>query len=93
MANPATDLSTFISQIAPTLVNQRTQETTNANVAPSAINMSDLAFAQAMEQATSSQDALVANIFKRATLSFAPTLAEEHTAGVYNSTTQAQFAE
>jgi len=37
MANPATDLSTFISQIAPTLVNQRTQETTNANVAPSAI--------------------------------------------------------
>src|SRR5882672_3555574 len=91
MANPATDLSTFISQIAPTLVNQRTQETTNANVAPSAINMSDLAFAQAMEQATSSQDALVANIFKRATLSFAPTLAEEHTAGVYNSTTQAQL--
>jgi len=53
--------------------------------------MSDLAFAQAMEQATSSQDALVANIFKRATLSFAPTLAEEHTAGVYNSTTQAQL--
>lgn len=90
-SNPATDLSQFIAQIAPTLVNQRGTESTNTTVAPEALSMSDLAFMQAMNMATSSQDALVANIFKRATMSFAPTLAEEHTSGVYNSTTQAQL--
>jgi len=90
-SNPATDLSDFISKIAPTLVNQRQSESSNVTISPDAINLSNLAFLQAMNMATSTQDALVANILKRASLSFAPTLAEEHTSGVYNSTTQAQL--
>lgn len=85
------DLSKFISEIGPTLVNQRSTQTETPEIGKDAISMSDIAFAQAMSQATSSQEALVNNIFKRATLAFAPTLAGEHSAGVYDSTTQAQL--
>lgn len=87
----ADSIADFIAKIAPTLVNQRTTETTTPSIAPDALSASDAAFASAMSQAGSTQDALVQNIFRRAAISFAPTLAEEHTAGVYNSTTQAQL--
>lgn len=86
-----TDVSQFISQIAPTLVNQRSNTSEQTTVAPDAISLSNIAFLQAMEQAGSTQDALVKNIMVRAAQAFAPTLAEEHTSGVYNSSTQAQL--
>jgi len=86
-----TDLSQFISQIAPTLVNQRTQETTNANVAPSALILVILLLLKQWSKQQVLKMLLLLISSKRATLSFAPTLAEEHTAGVYDSTTQAQL--
>lgn len=90
MANPATDLANFISQMGPAFVNQR--ESVTSKIDPSALALSDEAFAVAIRQAGSTQDALVQNILKRAALSFSSELPASHVAGVYNDTVTAQMA-
>lgn len=90
MANPATDLANFISQMGPAFVNQR--EAVTPQIDPSALALSDEAFAVAIRQAGSTQDALVNNILKRAALSFSSELPASHVAGVYNDTVTAQMA-